>query len=450
MRINNDIQIPKHIKDLLHKINSIDNAEAYIVGGAVRDNLLNRAPKDYDIVTNLTPEQIKEIFPNAFTGGNSFLVSFVPSDGGLVEVATYRIDKSDCAEVAKNVKEDLLRRDFTINAILLSDKLYNLVEYVDYVNGIEDINNRVLRFVGTPERRILEDPVRILRGIRFASMYNLTIEKETYFEMCRLKELLNSIPKERIQLEIMKAFKSNNTHRFLTLLEEMEMLEFIFPNIAKLKNIDGGDYHRETVLHHCFNAVKAIEEKHWELKLAAMYHDVGKQYPIINEKGFNTFKNHNEKGIPLIEHDLKEHLKMPNGLVHYVKYLCLFHMDFIILDSEKNVKKTYTKLLEKNIPLRDFIYLRYADTKGNVKNKNTFYVMWTMYRRFLEIINKKVPFSIKDLNISGIEIMEALNIKPSRLIGDILRDVFEKVQEDLILNEKDVILEYIINNYRTL
>jgi len=125
-------------------------------------------------------------------------------------------------------------------------------------------------------------------------------------------------------------------------------------------------------------------------------------------------------------------------------------MDFIVFDCEKNIKKTRTRLLEKSIPLRDFIYLRYADTKGNVKNKNTFYNMWCMYRRFLEVINKKPPFCIKDLDVSGSEIMDLLEIIPGRLVGEILRDVFEKVQEDLLNNEKSVIFEYVLDNYGTL
>jgi tRNA nucleotidyltransferase (CCA-adding enzyme) len=263
------MRIPKDIEYIIRTLN-VNQYEAFIVGGACRDFILGKDPKDFDIATSATPEQIKNLFPSAVTGGNSFCVSFV----NAVEVATYRKDRADHAEIANTLEEDVIRRDFTMNALAYSPISCG---FEDYVGGLEDLQNRTLRFVGEPERRIIEDPVRILRGIRFASVYNLRIEKETYFEMFRLRHLLKDIPKERILLEVTKAFKSNNTHRFLTLLEEMEMLEYVFPSMVELKNIDGGGYHAETVRSHCFNAVKAIEDKHWLLKLAALYHDVGKQ-----------------------------------------------------------------------------------------------------------------------------------------------------------------------------
>ena len=437
--------VPKNVKDILNKLYLKHNNgyyEAYVVGGAVRDFLLGRDSSDFDIATSATPEQIKEIFPKATTGGNAFLVSFVEG----VEVATFRKDRSDCAEVAKNLKEDVLRRDFTINALAwfpteLGDGI------IDYVGGKKDLQDRILRFVGDPEKRISEDPVRILRGVRFASLYNLSIERETYFEMYRLRFLLKEVPRERIQLEIIKAFKSNNTHRFLTMLEEMEMLEYIFPSAYSLKNIDGGDYHRETVLHHCLNAVKAIEDKDWKLKLAAFMHDYGKRNPIKNDKGFNTFKDHDIKGRIVITSDLKR-LKFSNDIIDYVKNLCTMHMLHIDLSSERAIKKAVTKLYENNVAIKDFIYIRYADSKANSKRKSTFFSKWRIYRRLMEVINKKPPFSIKDLDIDGIEVMSILSIKPCRLVGDILRDVFEKVQEDLISNEKDAIIKYIkSNNY---
>jgi tRNA nucleotidyltransferase/poly(A) polymerase len=123
-------------------------------------------------------------------------------------------------------------------------------------------------------------------------------------------------------------------------------------------------------------------------------------------------------------------------------------MDFIALDSDKNIKKFYTKLVEKNVSLKDFIYLRYADSKANAKKKTDFKTMKIMYKKILKVINQKPPFSIKDLDVSGSDIMETLNIQPGKLIGEVLRNVFDKVQEDLLENKKDAILNYVIENYR--
>lgn len=448
------MKIPDNIRDILVKLTDYhDNLKgvygrAYIVGGACRDFLFGEEPSDFDIVTSLEPWQVKEILPEAKEVSESFPVC-ITNDG--VEIATYRKDKGDYAEVARTLKEDIIRRDFTINGIVY-DPFYNGISsfqegFIDYVGGRQDIKNRVLRFIGTAERRIQEDPVRILRGIRFAAKYNLTIEKETYFEMFRLRYLLKEITGERLQLEVTKAFKNKNTHRFLTLLNEMEMLEYVFPNIVALRGVDGGDYHRETCLSHSFNAVKAVDDKSWQLKLAALMHDYGKRSPVLNDKGFNTFHDHNVTGVPYIIGDLKDHLKFSNDVVDYVKNLSLMHMLHVDLSSEKAIRRAYIKLLENNVSLKDFIYLRYADSKGNVKNKSTFFGKWMIYRRMMEVLHKKHPFSIKDLEVGGNDIMATLGIKQGKIVGDILKDVFEQVQEELIKNDKTDIIEYVERTY---
>lgn len=444
------MKLTEKVRNILFKLNGAtdvlnsSNYKAYIVGGACRDFLLGKEPHDFDIATSAEPWEIKNIFPEAVTGGNNFLVSFVYG----IEVASFRKDRSDHAEVAKTLKEDVERRDFTINGIAYFPPDRYGDGFIDYVGGVADIKNRVLKFIGEPEKRIAEDPVRIIRGIRFAAAYNLSIEKETYLEMFRLRDLVEDIPKERILLEVIKAFKTNNTHRFLTLLEEMDILKYVFPSLVRLRSIDGGGYHKEQVLSHCFNAVKVIEEKDYRLKLASLYHDCGKYDPTINDKGFNTFKDHNVKGMDVMVNDFKNYLKAPNELVDYIKYMCLHHMDYLALESDRNIKRFYTRLLEHNIPLKDFMYLRYADSRSNASKKTDFKSIKQMYKRVLKVIKSKPPFSIKDLNINGEEIMKLLNIKPSKLIGEILRNVFDNVQEDLLKNEKDAIIKFISDKYK--
>jgi len=261
-----------------------------------------------------------------------------------------------------------------------------------------------------------------------------------------LRDLIKTLPKERIQLEVIKAFKGNNTHRFLTMLDEMEMLEYVFPSLMKLKGIDGGSYHKEQTFTHCLNALRALDDcGDYRLKLACLYHDVGKHSPVINNKGFNTFREHNMLGLDLIVHDLKEHLLFSNDVVDYVKYQCLLHMGFHEKDSssEKAIVKMYSKLLEKNIPLKDWILLRYADRKSNSLNSHNFFTEWKLYRRFLEVINKKVPFRITDLDISGKDIMQLLNIKPSKLVGEVLTELFNLVQEGNLENKFGQLAVYV-------
>jgi tRNA nucleotidyltransferase (CCA-adding enzyme) len=419
-----------------------DGYQAYIVGGACRDSILNTPVKDFDIVTSATPDDVCEIFPEAKKVSKSFPVTLV--DG--IEVATYRKDLGDFAEPVRNVEGDLSRRDFTINSIIycVYDKTY-----YDYFGGISDLEDRLLRFIGNPCRRIKEDPIRILRGLRFASKYNLNIEKETFFSICKHKRLLKDIPKERIQVEIEKAFSHNNTHRFLTLCRETGVLELLFPSINALEGIEGGWYHDESVLDHCFNAVKAIEDKKWELKLTALYHDVGKCSPKLNDLGFNTFRGHDKIGEKLVLKDLKQYLKFPNSVVNYVKCLVGNHMSSVNSGGDKCIRKLYNNLYEYSIPLKDFIYLRYADNKGNIKSDVEFIETWKLYRKCLKALNKVEVFSVKHLKVNGSTIMSKYNLKQGRLIGVVLKNLFNKVSDGDINNTFEDCINYLDNLYDT-
>ena len=430
--------IPQEVDDIVSKLEGADY-KAYLVGGCIRDFLLHKPIKDFDITTEATPEQIKEVFPEAITAGNTFLVSLVNG----IEVATFRKDFDDHAERSLTLKEDVLRRDFTINALAGNIRLFKNnrnYEVIDYVGGVKDLENRVLRFVGEPQRRIEEDPVRILRGIRFASKYNLEIEKHTYRAMCANKDLIESIPKERIVTEIKKAFDSKCGYRFVRLLQELDMLKFIFPCLYDLTGIGGGGYHNETVLDHCLFALKAVEDMNipFKLKLACLYHDVGKCQPIVNDKGFNTFRHHDEIGPNYALQDLKYHLKMPNDIVEYVVVMCRHHMHCI--DTARSVRKLMVKLEANNIPLKDFIIIRYADNNGNLKSNYTFKDARKAYRQCLEFLkDKPTPFSVKSLEINGKDVMRLLNIQQGKQIGIILNSLFNKVVDGELDNKRDVL-----------
>ena len=428
------MKLPNKIINILNLLYS-GGYEAYVIGGAVRDELMGRTPKDYDIVTSASPEEVMNIFPRSEKVGNCFPVVLV----GDIEVATYRIDVGEGAEITQSLEEDVIRRDFTINTIASNGN-----HFLDHVGGLKDIENRILRFVGDPITRIKQDPLRMLRGIRFAAQYNLEIETETFFAIQECKELFKEIPGERISQEIIKIFKTNHAYKFLEILDQMELLQYVFPNLMRIKGIDGGDYHRETVLNHCFYAVKALDEtKNWKLKLAALYHDIGKYKPEINEKGFNVFKDHCRHGSDFIRQDLGDYLKFPTNVVTYVRLMSEYHMDCI--DSKRTIKRLYTKLLEHNILLKDFLYLRYADKKGNLKSHTDFKETREKYKECLEILNEKQPFSVRDLEIDGHDVMQELGIQPGRKIGEILNKLFELVQDEIITNERDVLLIHLIH-----
>lgn len=430
--------IPKNIRDIISQL-KIRGYDCYIVGGAVREYLFNKNKlikndkevkiTDFDLVTNATSEQIQQIFGDCVTCGNNFLVTLV--DG--VEIATYRKDKDKYAEVASTLKEDVIRRDFTINGICFD---ITTKKFIDHVGGISDIVNRKLRFIGGAERRINEDPARILRAIRFCAKYNLTMEEETYFALFQHRQLIKELPSERIQREVIKAFKDKNTHRFLTLLEEMEMLDYVFPSLCKLRNLSGGKYHNETVLNHCFNAVKAIDEvNNWKLKLAALYHDIGKWQFDYNDKNEIIFFKHNQRGSELIKNDLSMWLKMPNDVVDYVVSMKDFHMDCI--ETPKSVRKLMIKLTDKKIDLKDFILLRFADNKGCVKEYTPVGEVYRNYGFCQRVMEEKPPTGLRMLAIDGNDIMQKYDLPQGKIIGEYLQYALDKVTDGECKNTQE-------------
>lgn len=412
--------------------------EAYFVGGCVRDLLLGEPVKDYDITTNATPEEVSSVFGKTVTCGNTFLVSIV--DG--IEVATYRKDMSDKAIHASTLEEDIVRRDFTINAFVMDDKN----NILDIVNGEQDLRNKTLRFIGDAKTRIIEDPARIIRGLRFMAKYNLTPETDTHFAIHKNRDLVKTLPMERIRDEIIKAFKSSGAYKFVQLLDEYELLEYVLPAVYRLKGVQGGKHHHETVYTHCINALKAIDDdKHsYVLKLACLYHDVGKHEWTYNSFGEPIFIGHQDRSYLLAKNDLVR-LKFTNEVIHYVSKLCLYHM-FHIMDKDgitvtpKRFKKLLVLLSDSNIQLKDWLLLRYCDKRANMLTDFTFNDLKNTYKQMVKILNTKPPFSVKDLAINGIDIMN-MGIPQGKLIGNILNLLLEKVIAGEVENNREKLLD---------
>lgn len=413
--------------------------EAYFIGGCVRDTYLGIPVKDYDITTNATPDQVADVFGETVTCGNNFLVSLV--DG--IEVATYRMDKTDSAVHADTLDEDVIRRDFTINGVAMDEEGY----LIDLVGGIKDLKQKVLRFIGTPSKRIIEDPIRILRGLRFMSKFRLTPEYETHYAMLRYRDLLHTLPKERIREEVVKAFK-DNAYEFVKLLDEYELLQFVFPAVHALKGINGGVHHKETVFTHCMNALKAIDFPNISVyvKLSALYHDTGKVNFRLDEYGNPLFYSHEEHSKILAEEDLYT-LMFPSKVVHTVSSLCALHM-FPILDikgetvSTKRAKKLLVITEHEGVSIKDFIRVRYADKKANMQKSNVNFSYYkSLFRQILKVINTKPPFSVKDLAVSGYDMMDMGFV--GREIGIALNILLEKVIDEELENDHDCLMEYI-------
>lgn len=438
-------------KEIMKKI--IDNGyDCYYIGGMVRNKLMGLDITDTDIVTSATPEQLKEIFTDCCSCGNNFLVTLIDN----IEVATYRKDKDECAEVIYSLKEDVMRRDFTINGIAM-DINGNIC---DYVGGKSDIENKILRCIGDPIRRFKEDPVRIIRGLRFASIYGLTIEENTSEGMHYCRHLLNNVPKERFLKELEKVFVTNKAYDFLKLLLKYDILFYYFPSLKGLV-LDGGKYHNETVIEHSLLAVKmldGINVNTLKMKLSALYHDVGKQKYFIKD-GVYHFYNHNINGVPYIEKDLSG-LKCTNDVIEFVKTLAIRHMDSIwandVYDSSKElskkaIRKLAVRLYNSNVDVFDWLLLKYADRKANVRKSEytTLDYYDQMYSDILKILNEEHTFCISDLSLSGHDIMEICNIKPGPKVGYYLKLLFDNVIDEVVENDKEKLTQFLINILET-
>lgn len=403
------------------------NVNLYLVGGAVRDMLIERTPNDYDFVlTGVTIEEAHEILPDTFIVGKNYPVLILVHEKEHYEIS-----------VAPSLKEDRLRRDYTINSLYYDLAADELLEDI----GLQDLRNSILRCVN-PDYKFTDDPVRILRGLRMIATYKLEFDYETYYDMQRLRNLLfeQEIPPERIFTEMRKGFTCGNAFKFVQLLDEFELLEKYFPAVHALKGVDGGHYHNETVFNHVMSALKALDpiKLPFQLKLAALYHDVGKQKWEVLEDGRRRFSNHAAFGHDLVEGDLSR-LKFPIGIKLYLKTMVYHHMQQI--DGKKSIFKLARALKSAKIPIKDFFWLRYADKKGSHVRKTDFLEIKKSYKNCLKILNPKHEVSITDLKINGRQVMKTLGISQGKEVGIILRALFEKWCAGEIQNNKMLLLK---------
>jgi len=348
--------------------------ESYLAGGCVRDILLNRKPKDYDIATNAKPNDIEKIFDKTISVGKKFGVIIVIMNEKQFEIATFRKDGQykDGRRPSKiefsSIEEDAQRRDFTINALFL-DPIDNKI--YDFVNGKKDLENKIIRFVGKPEERIQEDRLRIMRGIRFALKYNFTIEKETYKAIKRNSYKINDISQERITEELFKMLDCKQPREMLNLLFDTNLIYYILPEIAIMKNItEPIKYHPEKyLLEHTIRTMENLNnEKDLELIFAGMIHDIGK--PHTRERTNRIrYNGHDKVGADMTER-LCERLKLSNAIKIKLVALVGNHMKFQYI---KEMKKSKLKKYISSKYWNELLKLHKADclaSNMNLENYN--------------------------------------------------------------------------------
>lgn len=438
------MKLPEEINHIIQILNK-NGAEAYAVGGCVRDLLLGRPPKDWDICTNATPEEIIKIFPDNFYenkfGTVTILVESADENLRQIETTTYRVDHEysdkrhpDRVKFTTSLKEDLARRDFTINALATSGK-----EVIDFFGGQKDLQNKVLRAVGDAKKRFSEDALRMMRAIRFSCELGFIIDMGTFEAIKEKAKNIEFVSAERIRDEFVKIIASDLAHEGIELLKLSGLLQYILPELEKGAGMSQNKNHIFDIYDHSVHSLEAAVKGNFSfaVRLAALLHDIGKPEVKQGEGYSSTFYNHDIVGAKFTKQILRR-LKFPGDMIEKISMLIRNHM--FISDPEKLTEAGARRLIKRvgleNI--RDLINLRIADRLGMGRPKARPYRL-----RSVEYLIEKVStdaVSVKMLNIDGFDLMRNLEIEPGPKIGAILDVLLSEVIDDPKKNTKESLL----------
>jgi len=436
------------VKFILEQLNR--NGKGFLVGGAVRDKILNKDPGDYDFATDIEYSELKRIFAgyNPKEMGAHFGILMINVNGKSYEIAKFRKETGVYnsrypkeIKFVKTIEEDLARRDFTINSIAYSEQ----TRIVDLYGGRQDIRRKVIRFVGKPKLRIEEDALRILRAFRFISKLGFNLDKKTAEAICKKRKFLTKISKERIFDELSKILMGNFAKKALIEMKKLRVLEMIIPEFRYAYNFDQNNpIHTDDLFNHI---IKVIHLCDYDLitRFAALFHDLGKiNAKIIDAKGIFHFYGHEKESALIAEEELRM-LKASNETINSVKKIIKNHMLIYEDVSDKTLKKLIIEMEDKN--LKRLFNLFYADlnSKGIKTKKENDQILQNFWNK-IENIKKqgKIP-QFNDLDITGIDL---INLKFSnREIGEVKNKLYELVLGDEIENEKEALLKYIVKHY---
>ncbi|MEM5947758.1 CCA tRNA nucleotidyltransferase [Spirochaetia bacterium 38H-sp] len=425
--------------------------QCYIVGGAVRDIAMGKEPDDYDLASSATPEEIKKIFKKVIPTGIQHGTVTILIKRDKYEITTFREEEGytdlrhpDKIRYTRSLETDLSRRDFTINALALdpiTEEIYDLYQ------GYADIKKKIIKTVGQPDKRFEEDALRILRAIRFAAQLGFTIEKETYKAIKRHSKNIQQISWERIREEFTKVLLSPSPSLGIKLMEETEILQYIIPELLTCKNISQGKAHRFDVYHHLLASCDLVEKKDIIIKLAALFHDIGKPITKIEIPGKGlAFYDHDKESAKIAKKILKR-LKYPNSTIEKVTHLIQNHMIKYTEDwTDAAIRRHITRIGKDN--LDQLLELLKADRWGITGTKTKVTDIEALRYRINTELNKSNALTIKDLKINGNTLQETLEIPAGPWIGKILKYLMEAVLDDPKLNTKEKLIEIAKKYYK--
>jgi poly(A) polymerase/tRNA nucleotidyltransferase (CCA-adding enzyme) len=451
--MNKDTVIPKEITSC---VQILENAgfEAFLVGGCARDLFLGRKPKDWDITTNAKPEQIQALFPKTVYENNFGTVAVVNEQTEdetlkIVEITPYRSEGSysdgrhpDIITFGNDLKDDLRRRDFTINSIAINLSGEAIKDVIDPYEGIKDIKDKIIRTVGDPLERFSEDYLRMMRAIRLSAELDFKIDLGTLKSINNLSESIKHISIERVRDEFTKIIMSTNPKYGIESLQNSGLLKHIVPELEAGIGVEQNQAHAFDVWEHLLRSLQHSADKNWslEIRLSALFHDISKP----KTRGFShethqyTFYGHELIGSRETRKIL-ERMRFSRVTIEKVVKLVRWHMFFS--DTEQltlsAVRRMINNVGRENI--WDLVNLRICDRIGTGRPKENPYRL----RKYKSMIEEALrdPISAKMLAVKGEDIISSTGIKAGPKIGFILHALLEDVLDDPKLNTKEFLIK---------
>ncbi len=438
-------KIPAEVKAVSEALRAA-GFEAYLVGGCVRDLLIGREPKDWDVTTNANPEQIQALFPDSFYENDYGTVGVKTGSEApqlaIVEVTPYRIEsgysdrrRPDTVAFGTSLLEDLARRDFTANAIALDEDKGHVV---DPYEGLKDIKDKLIRAVGNPIDRFGEDALRMLRAVRLVAELGFGIDGATAAAISENSEHLKHVSRERVRDELVRVLNSNQPMDALVLAQQLGLLEYIAPDLVRGIGVDQNQAHSYDVFGHLMRTMQHAADKGWDfdIRLAGLFHDVSKPETRrwSEEKKDWTFHGHEVVGARVTKKALED-LRFSRETIDKVVKLVRWHMFFSDPDqiTLSAVRRIITNVGEEHI--WDLLNLRICDRIGTGRPKEQPF----RFRKYKAMVEQALrdPISVTMLKTDGARIMDLFHMKPGPKIGYTLHALLEEVLDDPAKNTQE-------------
>lgn len=449
-------KIPVEVSDAIEILQKA-GFETYIVGGCVRDLLRGAIPTDWDLATNAKPQEIQAIFPDNFFENKFGTVTVRQKSKKTaeenkvleIEITPYRIESKytdkrhpDKVSWAESIIQDLGRRDFTINAIAIGYSEPNNIAIIDPYDGQKDLKNKIIRAVGNPNERFMEDALRLMRAVRFSVTLgkNWVIEPATEQAIKNNAQWLKVISAERIREELLKIMSSPSAHEGIEKLRSLGLLDYIMPELAQCWGIGQNKHHIYDVYHHSLKALEYADKKNFgvDVKLAVLLHDIGKPAVKRGEGPDSTFYNHEIVGAG-IARKMLERLKFPKKEIEHIVLLVRYHLFYYNVGEvgESAIRRLVRNVGSQNI--EELLQVRQADRIGSGCPKAEPYKL--RHLRYLMEKTALDPISAKMLKINGSDIMKILGISPGPKVGKILDVLLSYVLDDPQKNNREFLTE---------